>query len=732
MNIKTVKVTDVNQTVENAQSNNHSTSCKDVTKQCGYDYLNSTTLHCVCHLGNTDYIWWRRIVWILVFVTMVIVFVLNSFELMTRYLSYNIVTKEVSLYEDEPEFPAITICNLNKIDNDTVTEPENERLLKETYSTIMTNMSYFNSLSSTFLNSVNLSYYFHTRTKLDKTALLCTWQTENIPCGDYFLPVMTNFGKCLSFNSKTFVKTNGEALRMFGTGSEEGLSVSLNAYQEDYLIGSSAAAGFKVVVHEPNEEPPVKEVGLAISPGTSTQFAVKKIELSFPQLTGFIQKRYLPSPVKAFGERYCLDTTANGFVNPLKYTDYYSLHACLAECEVEYTVKMCGCRDVLQLANIPRQVQFSSIFIQHLASTNYSRNVSCPCTRPCREIEYSVQISSAWYPRDNFVDTLLPASSYNIEYFRYLEEYVELRVYFESKLYIQQTQVLELSSGDIYAAIGGFMGLCFGASVGTVFEIFEFLVHLVVPIGKGLQDFSPFGISFENCSSLTNKYTGDNVPVSHMKYKHEFNRGDNVPVSHMKGDNVPVSHMKYEHEFNRGDKVTVSHMKYEHEFNRGDNVTVSHMKGDNVPVSHMKYEHELNRGDNVTVSHMKYEHEFNRGDNVPVSHMKGDNVTVSQMKYEHELNRGDNVPVSHMKGDNVPVSHMKYLHEFNRGDNVPVSHMKGDNVTVSHMKYEHEFNRGDNITVSHMKGDNVPVSHMKYEHEFNRGDNRYLTLPIIT
>lgn len=58
------------------------------------------------------------------------------------------------------------------------------------------------------------------------------------------------------------------------------------------------------------------------------------------------QYKYLPSPYKAGGDQYCIDTDNLQYTNTLKYYPVYSRTGCLLECRRDFIVAKCGCRAV--------------------------------------------------------------------------------------------------------------------------------------------------------------------------------------------------------------------------------------------------------------------------------------------------------------------------------------------------------------------------------------------------
>ena len=62
-------------------------------------------------------------------------------------------------------------------------------------------------------------------------------------------------------------------------GSNRGLHLLLNVRQEEYYGTASYAAGLKVLVHDQQTLPLVSQLGFAVSPGTSTFAALKKLRV---------------------------------------------------------------------------------------------------------------------------------------------------------------------------------------------------------------------------------------------------------------------------------------------------------------------------------------------------------------------------------------------------------------------------------------------------------------------
>ncbi len=69
------------------------------------------------------------------------------------------------------------------------------------------------------------------------------------------------------------------------TGPDNGLTLTLLTQVEEYLPRVSAAAGFKVELHDSRVLPNPQDRGFAISPGFETSVAVQKLYLKVGPLT---------------------------------------------------------------------------------------------------------------------------------------------------------------------------------------------------------------------------------------------------------------------------------------------------------------------------------------------------------------------------------------------------------------------------------------------------------------
>ena len=65
------------------------------------------------------------------------------------------------------------------------------------------------------------------------------------------------------------------------------MRLGINIEQYEYMIGPNRGAGIKILLHEGNEVPLVRELGAAIAPGTRAFLGVQIIEVNIILTTAF-------------------------------------------------------------------------------------------------------------------------------------------------------------------------------------------------------------------------------------------------------------------------------------------------------------------------------------------------------------------------------------------------------------------------------------------------------------
>ncbi|KAL5011456.1 hypothetical protein ScPMuIL_010007 [Solemya velum] len=194
---------------------------------------------------------------------------------------------------------------------------------------------------------------------------------------------------------------------------------------------------------------------------------------------------FLPEPVKAFGDIGCIDRQN---LKILKYFQTYSYDACVEECKVDFVISQCGCKDMFSAgdADTCPLIDFVGCVFKARDNFSLSEETICNCVMPCEVTKYDVQLSTAFFPRLYMYrlmgedgEPFRKMTAYQYQKYRDFvrANWLELRVYFDTKLYTVQEQVLEFTDSDLWGCIGGYLGLFLGASLHSALELCEFLSY---------------------------------------------------------------------------------------------------------------------------------------------------------------------------------------------------------------------------------------------------------------
>ena len=171
-------------------------------------FVESSTLHGLQHVF-TSRSPCRRIIWAVFLLLGMAWFSFQSSKLVTKYYSYPVTTKVTQVYEDEPEFPAITICNFNMFRSSAVQASEYADLF--TY--VLRHLRGIDVSNDTVdwskYESINLTEFtLLTGHRIEETLSTCFWNGE-LCTAKNFTPVLTSMGLCYTFNSGKFSVADG-------------------------------------------------------------------------------------------------------------------------------------------------------------------------------------------------------------------------------------------------------------------------------------------------------------------------------------------------------------------------------------------------------------------------------------------------------------------------------------------------------------------------------------------
>ncbi|XP_064644685.1 acid-sensing ion channel 1-like [Lineus longissimus] len=307
-----------------------------------YQFTQQSSMHGLQYIGSSVNPALRRLFWACCFVASVAFFLNAVIPRLSDYLRNPVLTK-ISIERSHPmTFPAVTICNFNPYRKSILeSRPQVAAIMQSAYkssSSEYIGLEGINQsdplINETLHNTINHDIVVEAAHPLLPMIWGCRWDGDDIPSYDFFTTSYTDFGICYTFNSREFQEKN-EKLQTNATGSNSGLHLRMTVEHLEYYLQNplSNSAGIKMMLHDADTLPLVKEYGMAITPGTENFMGIRQVKHSF-----------LPPPAE---NSHCRDTTGPGFRNPLAFYPTYSYSACRYECLANYTLEKCGCRGAL-------------------------------------------------------------------------------------------------------------------------------------------------------------------------------------------------------------------------------------------------------------------------------------------------------------------------------------------------------------------------------------------------
>ncbi|XP_029163226.1 sodium channel protein Nach-like [Nylanderia fulva] len=509
--------------------------CWSILKKQAAEFCSNTGLHGYKYISQTERPKAERIIWAIT--------VLSSLccAIVLMNMSWNYYASRPTLTVIESThygiwnypFPAITVCNINRISYNLTKEfvknlktPPNmskEFLIQE--------MRLINELliPGTFghdvqKNLTRLQYIIddNRMSILDVVKLisqncstllrLCRWKGTLDRCDRFFKQSFSRDGMCCSFNYYIFpeiteekyehlfykeilrYRHNTENLmqRSASCGFETGMSMIINGNPDDYHATILGAYGIKVMVHHPFNYPDFNAEMQLVQLNSEHFVSINpSVMYSKPEVKNL-----------AVSTRKCIFTDE---ANKILYSKVkarnltfatYSYHNCIAECRVTFTKIKCGCipyyfpQNSTRICNL-RDVQclkrYKSIFDTSWPMSQHDQNLSkslqelssikkgpCGCIPDCSLHHYSVESSFG---------TLDPTLYFNEEGFSKnprnatsMRNHSIIHVFFNDLVAFQYRQSVNYSWRNLFASFGGLLGLFAGFSLMSIFEFLYFFV----------------------------------------------------------------------------------------------------------------------------------------------------------------------------------------------------------------------------------------------------------------
>ncbi|XP_052721999.1 uncharacterized protein LOC128192939 [Crassostrea angulata] len=304
-----INMIDTSEKMDEAQTKKDKTSISDELCLFG----ESSSVHGLKYVSERSSHCFRRIFWLLVILCCLGVLIYQIVD-RVRYFTSNPVTVNVQVnYNSTLVFPAVTICNQNAFKATLAAEKKRYKLIEDMF----TEPESFNStsLQKDLAENITLEeLYLQGAHKREDFIFRAIWMGKTMNPDD-FDQFVTDHGVCYTFKRS---ETDG---KVSSPGIENGLRLTLNIEQYEYMPGPHDAAGIKMLIHDHSDIPMVHALGQAISPGSRVFVGMKIIELE-----------NLPEP-----HGNCEEKT-------LEYVDTYTSEGCRLDCLTKRAKSECGCR----------------------------------------------------------------------------------------------------------------------------------------------------------------------------------------------------------------------------------------------------------------------------------------------------------------------------------------------------------------------------------------------------
>ncbi|KAL5007619.1 hypothetical protein ScPMuIL_016425 [Solemya velum] len=245
------------------------------------------------------------------------------------------------------------------------------------------------------------------------------------------------YGNCYTIQSDTYIATKNDPY--------EGIGLTLNLENFEFLEGFQRAYGAKVVVHEPGTVPLPDVEGITVSAGYETTLELKMSE------------------VKRLGQPYSVCQDTETFSK--QYGFGYTRQVCSFLCEKKAIVSRCACvlRDIqkdqlhatihsdenhpsCQLTDECDMVS-PSVFecAMSVRRDNLLDLLDCGCGDPCTETVYDTKVTGRIWPTDDYLVCYLFSPLYR--------KFIELLNFLRIVVYYKELRYSTISEEPFYEAI---------------------------------------------------------------------------------------------------------------------------------------------------------------------------------------------------------------------------------------------------------------------------------------
>ncbi|TRY69119.1 hypothetical protein TCAL_04115, partial [Tigriopus californicus] len=434
-------------------------------------FLTFTTIGGLSHFQGTN--WYvSKAMWIVLFFIGIIATTSQIYFVLINYYEYNVITSVTNDEAQTMNFPAVTICNANRVHCGNLKDLIRNLSIEE--ANAPDSPYKFFILRDEFMIQYDKLQDNHKRIighQPDKMFGQCIFESlvgTSKQCKELLNGTVQvyhpEFGVCYSFNGLS--STNPGTVTPF-SGPFYGFSVEINIEQSYYMRrAATQTEGIIVAIHPPEKDPLLVTNAINVLPNTLTRIAITEV------------KEYRqPEPYSS----NCTQTWNRTSMPHLDGTRPYHSALCQIKCLYDIMRDLCNC-SLNQLYTIddnksPRIClvhQEDKVCIEAAAMnlTDAYLRKQCICPAECENLYYDVNLNSIKWPSQTENNATVKEEYDKIE--DYVEKnFLKLEVYFANK-YIRKTkETKEFPLAAILSSVGGAISLWVGASFITLFEFVD-------------------------------------------------------------------------------------------------------------------------------------------------------------------------------------------------------------------------------------------------------------------
>lgn len=453
---------------------------KKAFKKIGKQLLKKSSLYPLSQLVHAkSYL--RKIWWMFVLLVGILGSIYQIAAFLLKYLEYPVVVDLNVENKFVLDFPAVTVCNLNRMKSDfetclmenltfhqcmngegnlgSLVPPSiiSERRSSASCSKQFSGQKYKNmdDLMSLLTKYTTVKYEDRRAFGYPMKELIAFCSFNGKLCEeDHFAYFQSlQYGNCFTFKKK---KNNPDVLKVSVNSKTTELEMTLDLDYATYLH-ITPSLGARIVIHDPKDDPNPEEGGINISPGFQTLVRVKQI-----------CHRRLKAP---YTDK-CIDYVNNPDVSGRNQRE------CIQICIQEQNLDNCSCVDpTISGLSDKKQCNMSNstdaCCLDHVIDYIAVNGLQCKCPPACVINNYEKKLSFSKWPSPSY-----KCGACKGKYLQPGLSMASVKVLYSTFEQITYRQCPVFQDSQLYSNLGSLLSLWLGLSLLIIFEVTEMVTYI--------------------------------------------------------------------------------------------------------------------------------------------------------------------------------------------------------------------------------------------------------------